>query len=296
MGDTLENLRRKIDGAEQLGSVVKTMKAVASSNIGQYELAAASLADYYNTISLGIVAYFKQEGIAPLKEEKKKNGNKTTCAIAFGSDLGLVGNFNDEIADFVTQTLHPIAAKKEVWAVGERIYSQLVDAGLTTKQYNVPNSVNAITSLVRQILIDSEKSSSSGEIKEFYIFHNRPKVGVGYEPVSQRWLPLDKKWREEFIKQSWPTSNLPQVIGGIDRTLSALIHEYLFVSLFRACAESLSSENASRLEAMQRSEKNIEDLLGNLNNQFNHLRQSSIDEELFDVISGFEALKNVAGK
>ena len=72
----------------------------------------------------------------------------------------------------------------------------------------------------------------------------------------------------------------------------ALISEYLFVSLFKACAESLASENASRLEAMQRAEKNIGDLLDDLNKKYHRLRQSSIDEELFDVVSGFEALKS----
>lgn len=71
----------------------------------------------------------------------------------------------------------------------------------------------------------------------------------------------------------------------------ALIREFLFVSLFRACAESLASENASRLQSMQRAEKNIEELLDELHHSFHRLRQSTIDEELFDVIAGFEALR-----
>jgi F-type H+-transporting ATPase subunit gamma len=79
-------------------------------------------------------------------------------------------------------------------------------------------------------------------------------------------------------------------MGGGTVTLRALIREYLFVSLFRACAESLASENASRLAAMQRADKNIDELLEDLNRTFHRLRQDSIDEELFDVISGFEAL------
>jgi len=70
----------------------------------------------------------------------------------------------------------------------------------------------------------------------------------------------------------------------------ALIREYLFVSLFRACAESLASENASRLAAMQRADKNIDELLENLKYAFHRLRQSGIDDELFDVISSYEAL------
>jgi F-type H+-transporting ATPase subunit gamma len=103
-------------------------------------------------------------------------------------------------------------------------------------------------------------------------------------------LPLDEQWRRELTKLRWPTGNLPEVIGRNDSTLGALIREYLFVSLFRTCAESLASENGSRLVAMQRAEKNIDDLSAALTQKFNRLRQSSIDEELFDVISGFEAL------
>jgi len=59
-----------------------------------------------------------------------------------------------------------------------------------------------------------------------------------------------------------------------------------------AYAESLASENASRLAAMQRAEKNIDELLDDLSLKFHGLRQSNIDEELFDVVSGFEALKD----
>jgi F-type H+-transporting ATPase subunit gamma len=88
----------------------------------------------------------------------------------------------------------------------------------------------------------------------------------------------------------WPTRRLPEVIGCPEQTLRALIREYLFVSLYKACAESLASENASRLAAMQRAEKNIDELVGNLNQTFRRLRQTSIDEELFDVLSGYESL------
>ncbi len=55
--------------------------------------------------------------------------------------------------------------------------------------------------------------------------------------------------------------------------------------------ESLAIENARRLAAMQRADKNIDELLENLNRTFHRLRQSGIDEELFEVVSGFEALR-----
>ncbi len=295
--DTLESLRRKLGGAGNIKSVVRTMKAMAASNIGQYEMAVSSLGDYYRTVVLGIVAYFFDEKIIKLKEKKESqvSGEKQICAIVFGSDQGLVGQFNDLLTDFVFQFLSILPGDKEVWAVGERVQLLLSDTGFTTtKLFSVPNSVNTITPLVGRILINSEEFLEKGDRNEVYIFHNQPKQGGGYMSVVQRLLPLDEQWRDTFSEQVWPTRNLPQVMGGTKPTLQALIREYLFVTLFRACAESLASENASRLAAMQRAEKNIDELLDELRHKFHSLRQSLIDEELFDVVSGFEALKEDA--
>jgi len=76
-------------------------------------------------------------------------------------------------------------------------------------------------------------------------------------PTVQRLLPLDEKWRQSITALKWPTKLIPQVVGEAKPTLLALIHAYLFTSLFKACAESLASENASRLAAMQRAEKTL---------------------------------------
>jgi F-type H+-transporting ATPase subunit gamma len=103
-------------------------------------------------------------------------------------------------------------------------------------------------------------------------------------------LPLDAWWQKDFTQIHWPTKNLPELFGHDEATLLAFLREYLFISLFNACAESLASENASRLAAIQRAEKNSDSLLTDLNRTFYRLRQSSIDEELFAVIAGFNAL------
>ena len=293
MSDSTVSLRRKIRGAGDLQSVVRTMKAVAASSIGQYEKSVQALADYNRTVELGLGACFRESGSAPLIAERK--GQKAAAAIGaivFGSDQGLVGQFNDVIADHAIKVLEALPAKPEVWAVGERVHARLADTGLQLMGvFTVPNSVKAITPLVGQILVENEKHDSQGEANELYLFYNRPTSGAVYVPVSQRLLPLDVKWRIRLAKLPWPTKNLPQVMGSGTVTLRALIREYLFVSLFRACAESLASENASRLAAMQRADKNIEESLEDLNRKFHRLRQSGIDEELFDVVSGFEALK-----
>jgi F-type H+-transporting ATPase subunit gamma len=295
MSDTLASLRHKISGAGDLKSVVRSMKALAASSIGQYEKSVLALADYDRTVELGLaVCLRKRAGAGPGAAEQAAPAGtaaRTVNAIVFGSDQGLVGQFNDLLADFVVKTLDDLPGAKKVWAVGERVQSRLADAGLPpVGLFSVPTSVNAITPLVGQILVESEMHHKKHETIELYLFHNRPKAGAAYDPVSQHLLPLDGQWQLRLAQLPWPTKNLPEIIGGHEQTLRALVREYLFVSLYKACAESLAAENASRLAAMQRAEKNIDDLVGTLNQTFRRLRQSSIDEELFDVLSGYESL------
>ena len=292
MSDTTASLQRKINGAGDLQSVVRTMKAVAASSIGQYEKSVHALADYYRTVELGLGVCFRKSGQAPLiAKQNKQIVTGTIGAIIFGSDQGLVGQFNDVVADYAIKTLLALPSKPQVWTVGERINARLMDADLPLMGlFSVPNSVKGIIPLVGQILVESESLFSQGEDTQLHLFYNRPTSGAVYSPVSQQLLPLDDNLRHKLAELNWSTKSLPEIIGDVPKVLRALISEYLFISLFRACAESLASENASRLAAMQCADKNIEELLEILNGTFHCLRQSSIDEELFDVISGFEAL------
>ena len=196
MSDTLASLRRKIGGAGDLESVVRSMKALAASSIGQYEKSVLALADYDRTVELGLVVCLRNRRTDAAEQAGRPDAAaKAVTAIVFGSDQGLVGQFNDVLADFVAKALEPLPGEKKVWAVGERVQSRLADTGLPpVGLFAVPTSVNAITPLVGQILVESEAHHGKGEIGELYLFHNRPKSGAAYEPVSQHLLPLDKQW------------------------------------------------------------------------------------------------------
>jgi len=291
MSDTSASLRRKIASAGELNSVVRTMKAMAASSIGQYENAVCSLNDYYRSVQLGLSVLIKKSEHVQVPARIREKDTGEIAAIVFGSDQGLVGQFNDVMAGFVVKTLGKFPGKKIVWTVGERIHSHLADTDMPHGEcFSLPGSIKTITPLVGQILLKLEKYREQNENGQIYLFHHCPDSGAIYTPVTQRLLPLDDVWRHEISSINWPTKNLPDVINDSENTLQVLVREYLFVSLFRACAESLASENASRLAAMQRAEKNIDEQLEDLNQTFHRLRQNKIDEELFDVVSGFEAL------
>ena len=177
MSDSTASLRRKISSAGDLQSVVRTMKALAASSIGQYEKSVRALGDYYRTVELGLGACFRE--IAPtalITEAKGQTDAGAIGAVVFGSDQGLVGQFNDVVADYAIKTLAALPGKPEIWAVGERVHARLADAGLQMMGlFAVPNSVKAIAPLVGQIQVESEARRAKGEYARVYVFHNRPR-------------------------------------------------------------------------------------------------------------------------
>jgi F-type H+-transporting ATPase subunit gamma len=330
MATTLTALRRQIDSATDLKAVVRTMKASAASAIGQYENSVAALADYARTVELGLGVCLRAADLRgsptpslppPLPSSP---ANTLVHAVVFGSDQGLVGRFNEQVVEHAVTAL--AQTRSRVWTVGERAQARLVDAGITPEgSFVVPGSVELITRLVGQILQEVQTPVGADEAETQHtaliLYYNRP-TAHGYAPVSQQLLPMDAHWQHQLANRAWPTpqrstqtmphlstqtmpqistqtmpqplTQMPQLPEALDpsaQTLRAFIHEHLFVSLFRACAESLASENASRLAAMQRADRNIGELLEELHTRFHRLRQAGIGEELFDVIAGFDALK-----
>jgi F-type H+-transporting ATPase subunit gamma len=281
-------------GARDLVAVVRSMKAVAASSIGQYERAVESLQDYRRTVELGLSACLRDAApVAPAHEAALRIPLRAPiAAILIGSDQGLVGRFNEALMDFAASTLASLSADvKQVWAVGERMRPLISDAVLPLgRAFAAADSVEAVTALTGELLVEIAAARRHARIAEVYLFHNRPGPSASYAPVATRLLPFDASWQKAMATLAWPTKSSPQIMGEDAPALAAFIQEYLFLLLFQACAESLAAENASRLAAMQRAERNIEEILDGLTRRFHRDRQKSIDEELFEVVSGYESL------
>ena len=194
MADSPTSLRRKIRSAAELQSVVRAMKAQAAASVGQYEKSVTALGGYARTVELGLGVCLRQNELAvAAAPQSGGHGKQAIRAVVFGSDQGLVGRFNGVVLDLVHKTLAALPGQAQVWAVGERVHGRLADAGLPlVGLFAVPNSVNAITPLVGQILIESEARHSQGVVTELHLFYNRPASGAAYAPFTQRLLPLDE--------------------------------------------------------------------------------------------------------
>ena len=148
-----------------------------------------------------------------------------------------------------------------------------------------------MTECVQDLLNEIDRLRDSNRVGRVALYFSLRTTATKSEPHRTAVLPVDLRkfaghWKSHRQSRSLPLHTVPR-----PELLSSLLREYLFVSLFRACAESLSSENAARIQSMQTAERNITERLAELRSEFHQSRQTSITEELLDIVSGFEVLK-----
>lgn len=289
---TVEALRRKIGSAEELLAVVKTMKALAAVNIRHYERAVASLMEYDRTVEMGLHIVLRAQNGRRVTARSATGQQGQLGALIFGSDQGLCGQFNERIVNYAVNEMSLMPDTQpghRLLAVGERAAGLLSEAGeAVTAVFNVPSGLAGITPTVQDLLLTIEEWRQLG-MDEIVLFHNRPLSGSTYYPQMVRLLPVDLHWLRSLQAAPWESRVLPMFSMPWDDLFSRLVRHHMFVALYRACAESLASEDTSRLVSMQTAERNIEERLAELNQRYHHLRQNNITAELLDIVSGFEA-------
>jgi len=294
MAATTEELGRKLQTTRDLGSVVSTMKALAAVNIRHFERAAESLRAYVDNVTLGLRAALRARPSFQAGARSAEPGGPL-AALILGSDQGMCGSLNEQVARFSLDFLNEVETDNRrhiVLAVGERIRTRLEESNQNIEtKLSLPGSVAGITPAVQKVLFILDEWQRQGKADRFYIFHAQQTSGATFEPVGRQLLPIDRVLLSQLSTEPWPTNQLPMLAGDWSETFSALVHQFLLASLFRAFADSLASENASRLAAMQGAERNIEDRLEQLSNDYNQMRQQSITEELLDIAAGFEVLQ-----
>ncbi len=289
---TIESIKRQINSVEDLLSIVETMKMMAAINIRHYERSVAAIDSYNRTVETGFQVLLREQPneITP----ERADPDPVPGVVMFGSDQGMCGQFNEQIAAFSMEELSRLGVQRKHWvilALGARLTAHLqAEEQPVDDAWTIPGSVKGITPLVQDIVLKIDVWRTERGVSHILLFYNRPLSGATYRPHMLQLLPVDWERFRHMAREEWPSRSLPMFTMDWQRLLSALLRQYLFVSIYRAFAESLMSENASRLATMQSAERNIQEHLEDLNTLFHQQRQHSITEELLDIIAGFEAL------
>ena len=285
---TMEDLRNQVESTRDLSSIARAMKALAAVRIRQSREAVESLGTYATAVERGFQILVRKER---RRFDFSLESTGPTVALVMGSDLGMVGGFNRSMADFVRQQL--AGQDVRLVTVGERVAAELEgDPGRIEARFPMPDRVDAMADRVQDLLLVLEEIRVRHDPQRVMAFHQGYLSGSEYEPRRLQLLPLDSTWLSTLADKPWPTNVLPHYRVSSSQLLSSMVREHLFLSLFRAMAESHASENASRLAAMESAEQKIRDELQELTGRLNQRRKQQMTEELLDIMAGAAALED----
>lgn len=289
-------LHRQLQSAQELQSIVRTMKALAAGNIHQYENAVRSLTTFNHTLKQSFQIFLQRYPDALQPAPSPPTGR--LGVVVFGSDQGMCGRFNEQIVDYVIRHLSHQASHESVTTeenpllvVGSRVSERLTQAGYRSSRcLVVPSSLGKVSQHVQTIVLQLEVWRRVHQVERIWVFHNSPQQNLS-APKLQQIFPFDRRFLKQLSEQPWPSRCLPMILDQRASLFSSLFQQFFFVRLYRACVNSLASENAHRLASMQMAEKNIAERLESLHRLYQQQRQTAITSELLDIVSGFEVLE-----
>ena len=293
--ETLDNLKKTLDTSKSIKQVVSTMKALSGANIKKYEKIVKILYTYKSNVELALQAIMMHNDKININElefiGQSKNKKANNLVVIFGSNQGLCGRFNDKIANFTIDDIQNTDENKVI-VVGERLSMLLSNTKLKIfKTIPVPNSIENISNTIYELLAVIEKEIESKSINKVFLYYTANDDTMNGTLTKTRLIPIDKKILENAQKKVWPTNNIPY--WQIDtKTLAVdLLKQYIFVGLNDALVNSIASEQKNRLLTLQNAENNINDLIRTKNLEYNQKRQSTITNELLDVVTGYSVAK-----
>ena len=286
---TLEALSDALETTGDIQAIVRTMKALSSVSIRQYEHAEAAMAEYARTVELGLMAVLRQRRLAGLPLPGRDRAGGTKALIVIGSDRGLCGGYNDKITRFARARMAD--GPMQVGVIGARVAARFeADGAPPAFALTLPGSVEGLSRLVQRVILEIDRWTQAQGVEQVWLVHNRREGRATAQPRAHHLLPLPVSYLRKLSDADWPGRSRPMYRMDPDRLMSWLVQQRLFVVIYRALAEAIASEHASRLAAMQAAERNIEDRREDLQQAYRQSRQETITRELLDVVSGFEAV------
>jgi len=291
MTTTLESLRKQIDSAEDMQSIVRVMKSLSAVSITAYQRAAERLRLYQEVIDRGLHAVL-MSGAIRLEGDAREEGR--SGLIVFGSDRGLCGGFNEMV---VKQACDWLNARGDapILAIGQRGAARLEAEGhMPDEVFMQAGSVSGLSKLVEAILVAVDDWRQRRGVERVVTMFNLEARRGTVRPTAETILPVDRGELRRIAGRDWPSNQLPGFDGSAEKVFSELIRERLYTALMRAGAESLAAEHAKRLSAMQAAERNITEKVDDLQAAFRRRRQDAITEELMDIVAAYESVSTPA--
>ncbi|MGD0674569.1 MAG: F0F1 ATP synthase subunit gamma [Polyangiaceae bacterium] len=289
-GQRLTDLQNRIRGLGELQDVVGAMRSLSAVRVQQAHETLLAIRQYAGLVEAALA---ETAARVPVASGRVKDGSGqqrgrppphgTTVVVAFGSEHGFVGAFNDRVLDRAFAEIGSDADR--LFLIGSRVAMVAAERRRSVAWTSPMASPVAGVHEVALRTADEIGRSGVEDLRRLVLVYTRSTDGAVARLVAESLMP------GEAIPDSPRRAEKPRPLSNLapGELLDKLVDELVFAKLTHAAMESFASESAARLAAMTSAHDNIEDKLAVMIRLEREGRQEQITTELLDVVTGAEA-------
>lgn len=316
---SLKEIKGRIASVNSTRKITSAMKMVASSKLHHAQVAIQNMLPYETMLEHILKSFLAAEAESQSVYDQERPV-KRIALVVYSSNSSLCGGFNANIIRQMTNMVNSLSEQLgkenvEIYPIGRKVtekaqklgyivngdYSDMVD------KPNVQDCINLSKELGRRFvngeidrveLIYHHFKSAGSQILTTKTFlpidiegelerdHERDLTSNVVTKKAQDYLKKNRRRKETNENEAKPLNDNFLVEPDMETVLSKLIPKLAHLVLYTALLDSVASEHAARMVAMQTATDNADELLRQLNLQYNKSRQQAITNELLDIVGG----------
>ncbi len=317
---SLKEIKGRIASVNSTRKITSAMKMVASSKLHHAQVAIQNMLPYETMLEHILKSFLAAEAEAHTVFDQPRPVKKAALVV-FTSNSSLCGGFNANAIKMMMHAVDDYAEQigrenVEIYPIGRKVYEKAKKLGLNVRGdfsalADKPNVNQCI-----EIAMELGGKFYDGEIDKVELIYHHFKSAGSQVLTRKTFLPIDieselkadherdltsviaTKESMEYLKQRGErqTERSEEVVKPLNdnfivepdmnTVLTELLPKFAHLMLYTALLDSNASEHAARMVAMQTATDNADELLRELNLQYNKSRQQAITSELLDIVGG----------
>ena len=282
---SMRDIKRRKTSISSTQQITKAMKLVSTVKLQKAKNRAEETTPYFNYMYQTVCSMLAKAGQVN-HPYLTRNDSERKAVIVITSNRGLAGGYNSNVVRLITGSDIPVE-QASIYTVGRKGQEALARKGYEmTADYSdvieAPVYEDAVA-MCQDVL----QAYAAGEVGEIYLAYTHFKNTVSHEPKLLKLLPVEVNG-EDVAEQD--KNLLMNFEPNEEEALDLIIPKYITSLIYGALVEAVASEDGARMQAMDSTTSNAEDMINDLSLKYNRARQGSITQELTEIIAGAEAI------
>ena len=283
-------LKERIESIQDTRKITNAMYLISSSKLRKARKNYQAVSPYFERMQMTmtrVLPHLPEEPVHPFFHTRNPESPRRAYLV-LTADKGMAGSFNQNVLKLL---LEKADRNDRFYVIGQVGYRALRKDPRLVQEFQYGATAPSLQR-ARDITVDAIDDFKSGKLDEIYLIYTKIQNALTSEPVMVRLLPLDRAHLQPAPKGLGDPKGDVEMFPSAWTVFEQIAPIYMHGMIFGAMTESFCAEQSARMTAMDSATKSANDMIRDLQLEYNRTRQGSITQEITEIIGGAAAVQN----